>query len=122
MCGRALAKWINQEINEVSKAEMTDDVKIEEWLAARKREALKIDPQNAEVTWWYAQTLDPYGVDPNLPEECVGRESFARRPGSDIWVWFGDLPIETRRRLEDLHSRRLDFFKYTLWDLFCETI
>jgi hypothetical protein len=94
---------INQEINEVSRAEMTDDVKVEEWLATRKREALKIDPETAEVTWWYAHTFDPYGVDPNLPEECqqIGPVSFARRPGSDIWVWFGDLPIQTRKMLDD---------------------
>ena len=80
-------------------------VKVEEWLAIRKREALKIDPETAEVTWCYAQTLDPYGVDPNLPEEyqCVGRESLVRRPGSDIWVWFGDLPNETLKRLREKH-------------------
>jgi hypothetical protein len=62
---------INQEINEVTrKAGMTvaemmkivdeastdcekhpDDVEVEEWLATRKREALKIDPETAEVTW-----------------------------------------------------------------------
>jgi hypothetical protein len=37
---------------------------------------------------WYAQTLDPYGVDPDLPEELqqAGREYFARSPGSDVWV------------------------------------
>ena len=51
-----------------------------------------------EVEWRYAQTLDPYGVYPDLPEECqqVGREYFARSPGSDIWVHFHDLPEETR--------------------------
>jgi hypothetical protein len=47
------------------------------------------------------QTLDPYGVDPDLPEELqqVGREYFARRPGSDIWVSFGDLPAEICEKL-----------------------
>ena len=44
------------------------------------------------------RTLDPYGVYPDLPEECqqVGREYFARSTGSDIWVHFHDLPEETR--------------------------
>jgi hypothetical protein len=74
---------------------------VEQWLAIRKEAALKIDPETAEVAWWYAQTLDPYGIDPDLPEECeqIGREYFAFAPGSDIWVSFGDLPNETRDAL-----------------------
>ena len=48
--------------------------------------------------WTYAQTLDPYGIFTEPPDECVqvGREYFARSPGSDIWVQFGDLPEATR--------------------------
>jgi hypothetical protein len=67
----------------------------------RKEAGFKIDPATAEVEWWYAQTLDPYGRDPDLPEEFqqVGREYFARSPGSDIWVHFGDLPEATREAL-----------------------
>ena len=69
--------------------------------ALRKAVGLQIDPETAEVEWTYAQTLDPYGDDPNLPEEYqqVGREYFARSPGSDVWVWFGDLPKATRDAL-----------------------
>jgi hypothetical protein len=65
----------------------------------------RLIPGLPRLTWCYAQTLDPYGVDPNLPEEyqCVGRESLVRRPGSDIWVWFGDLPNETLKRLREKH-------------------
>jgi hypothetical protein len=72
---------------------MTENMSVEEWLAIRKEEGLKIDPRTAEVEWTYAQVLDPYGVYPDLPPECdcVGRAYFARRPGSDVWVWFGDL-------------------------------
>ena len=46
---------------------------------------LKIDPETAEVTWIFAETLEPYGINPDLPEECrqIGREYFARDPGSD---------------------------------------
>ena len=68
---------------------------MEQWLVVRKEAGLKINPKTAEVD---AQTLDPYGVYPDLPEECqqVGREYFARSPGSDIWVHFHDLPEETR--------------------------
>jgi hypothetical protein len=39
------------------------------WLAIRKAEALKIDPDTAEVDWEYGQTLDRYGVYPELPDE-----------------------------------------------------
>jgi hypothetical protein len=83
----------------------------EEWLAIRNEEALKIDPTTAEVEWTYAQTLDPYGVYPDLPEEHrqVGREYFARSPGSDIWVWFGDLPEATKHALWERHKSKLAF-------------
>ena len=56
-------------------------------------------------------TLDPYGVYPELPEELqqVGREYFARSPGSDIWVWFGDLPEATETVLWEKHKRTLAF-------------
>jgi hypothetical protein len=67
---------------------------VDEWLAGRREAGLKIDPKTAEVGWIYALTLDPYGVYGELPEELqqVGREHFARAPGTDIWVQFGDLP------------------------------
>ncbi len=78
-----------------------DELTLEQWLQVRKEEGRKIDPDFAEVTWEYALTIDPYGVYPDLPEECqqVGRVYFARSPGSDIWVSFCDLPDETRERL-----------------------
>jgi len=50
---------------------LADEVKREKWLAIRKREGRKIDPETAEVDWKYAQTLDPYGVYPELSEECA---------------------------------------------------
>jgi hypothetical protein len=84
----------------------------EQWLAIRKQAGLQIDPETAEVEWWYAHTLDPYGVDPDLPEDYqqVGREHFARSPGSDIWVWFGDLPDATRDALYKKHGHKLCSF------------
>lgn len=58
-----------------------------------------------------AQTEDPYGVVPDLPEQrqLVGREYFARSPGSDIWVWFSDLPKATKRALWKKHKSKLAF-------------
>ena len=41
------------------------EMAVDQWLAIRKEEALKIDPSTAEVDWIYALTLDPYGVYPD---------------------------------------------------------
>jgi hypothetical protein len=64
----------------------------------RRAAGLLLDPSTAEIDWNYAQTLDPYGDGlPLLPqEEQIGREYFARAPGSDIWVSIGDLPDAMR--------------------------
>jgi hypothetical protein len=75
---------------------MIQESDVEQWLAIRKEAVSRLIRLKIERR--YAQTLDPYGVYPDLPEECqqVGREYFARSPGSDIWVHFPDLPEETR--------------------------
>jgi hypothetical protein len=86
--------------------------KEKEWLAIRKREAKAIKANNAEVMWTYAETFDPYGIGPYpLPRTLhqVGREYFARRPGSDVWVWFGDLPDITAKALRKMHGAKLSF-------------
>ena len=97
----------------VKKKTADEKIEIEKWLAIRKEEALRIDPETAEVEWTYAQTLDPYGVldEWELPEEFrqVGRKCFARAPGSRIWVWSGDLPDGAREKLCNQHSRNLGF-------------
>jgi hypothetical protein len=86
------------------------DLDVDEFLAIRKAEGLRIDPRTAEVTWVYAEPFDPYGIY-EVPEEhqLVGREYFARAPGSEIWVNFGDLPHETRRALWEAHHPKLGF-------------
>jgi hypothetical protein len=90
---------------------MSNKTDIEAWLAVRKTEAANIDPSTAEVMWRYGQTMDPYGVDADLPDELqqVGREYFARRPRSDVWVSFHDLSDETREALWKKHSSKLAF-------------
>ena len=79
------------------------------WLQIRAEEALKIDPETAETDWGYG-TGDPYKLFPT-PEEYpdIGREYWARRPGSDIWVSFDDLPDVTREAIWDRHKRKLAF-------------
>jgi hypothetical protein len=81
------------------------------WLEVRKRAGLEIDPATAEVTWTYGQTLNPYGIIVDLPDEYsqVGREYFARSPGSDIWVNFHDLPNATVEALRGKHMSKLAF-------------
>jgi hypothetical protein len=93
------------------KGEKMPEFDIEQWLASRKEAGLKIDPETAEVYWEYGQVMNPYGVHSGLPEECwqVGRQYFARSPGSDIWVHFRDLPDETREVLWEKHKSQLAF-------------
>src|SRR5262245_5335602 len=107
---------MNEETNEMTNhhsADPTNEDKMtnEQWLAVRKEAALLIDPETAEVDWNYAYTFDPYGIDPDLPEECrcVGRAYFARSPGNDVWVHFGDLPEATRDALWRKHCSELAF-------------
>jgi hypothetical protein len=72
----------------------------------------QIDPETAEVDWTYIQTIDPYGVLPqDIVEQnyCVGRGYFARAPGSDLWIEFGDLPDATREVLWRRHASKLAF-------------
>jgi hypothetical protein len=93
------------------KKERTVEVTVKYLDALRRAVGLQIDPETAEVEWTYALTLDPYGDDPDLPEEywTVGREYFALSPGSGVWVWFGDLPDATRSALWEKHKSKLAF-------------
>ena len=79
---------------------------VREFYAGRKRVGRQIDPVTAEVTSWWAQMPDPYGLGLDIPEKgrCVGRCRFARAPGG-AWVHFGHLPDETVRVL---HRRALN--------------
>jgi hypothetical protein len=87
--------------------EMTD----EQWLAIRKEAGLMIQPDSAEVDWRYGAIFDPYEIGLDLPEEMrvAGRIYFARSPGSDIWVEFGDLPEAIREALWHKHRQVLAF-------------
>ncbi len=89
----------------------TVTITFKEWAAWRKAAGRQIDPETAEVEWWYALTLDPYGVCNDLPDECkqVGREYFARSPETDVWISFDDLPDATRDALWEKHKANLAF-------------
>jgi Protein of unknown function (DUF3102) len=91
----------NRAILQMMTKQSAAQIKVKKWLAIRKKAGRKIDPETAKVRWEYGQILDPYGVDPQLPEECyqIGRVYFARSPRSKIWVCFYDLPVATRDAL-----------------------
>jgi hypothetical protein len=100
-----------KDVPETARDVPTVEVTVEYLDALRKAVGLQIDPATAEVEWTYAHTVDPYGDDPDLPEEyrCVGREYFARSPGSNVWVSFHDLPEASRDALWDRHKSKLAF-------------
>jgi len=82
---------------------MTHQESSHDFYEAKMAEGLKIDPRTAYVMKSYAQVLDPYGIEHDLPGElqCIGSVYFARAPGSDDWVEFRHLPAETCAALED---------------------
>jgi hypothetical protein len=87
------------------------DQEVREYLSIREEAGRHIDPATAVVDWTYVLTLDPYGIDPDLPKEYqqVQRDYFAGSPGSEIWVWFGDLPVTTHTALWEKHKHVLAF-------------
>jgi hypothetical protein len=77
----------------------TLDKETEAWLAIRKEAAKAIDPATAELTWAYGPVGNPCGIYPPDESDCIGREYFARAPGSDVWVSFHDLDTSVRDEL-----------------------
>jgi hypothetical protein len=84
---------------------------IEQFLANRRAEGLRIDPATAKARWTWARVLDPYGIFTlGAEEECVGRMYYAISPESGMRVWFGDLPDTTEKALwERIKSGQLSF-------------
>ena len=64
----------------------------------RKEAGRKIDPETAEVDYFYVPRIEYDIYDMRGFYEEV-RNYFARSPGSSIWVRFEDLPDETRNKL-----------------------
>jgi hypothetical protein len=112
-CLKALRKAVRKKPNK--KARINDvptvEVTVEYLEALRKEVGRHIDPDTAEVDWVYAQVLDPYGDARDLPEQFqqVGRDYFARSPGSNLWIWFHDLPDAIADRLLEKHEHKLAF-------------
>jgi hypothetical protein len=88
---------------------MGDQTTVERWLEIRKEAGLNIDPETAEVECWYISPDDPYGVCGKFRRDGIGRGYFACSPGTDIWVWFSDLPEATSDALWRKYKTRLAF-------------
>jgi hypothetical protein len=73
---------------------------VEAELAERKAEGALIDPAKCAIIKYYAEVLDIYGL-LEVPDEwqCLSSELFVRNLPDGYWVWFGDLPEETRKTL-----------------------
>jgi hypothetical protein len=99
-------------LNKSQAAQETAMIKINAkmWRALLKIAGSQIDPETAEVCWHHGQVVDPYGVYVDLPAECdcVGRLFFARNPGSEVWIEFGDLPDATRTALRNRPPAPID--------------
>ena len=87
---------------------------IPQFVLNRRGRAGSVDRDQGEVHWLTCPGIDghPHGVRccvcvngiyPNLPAkwDCVGRVYFARAPGGDMWVEFGDLPETTWKALQE---------------------
>src|SRR5262249_18081151 len=89
----------------------TVEVSVKYLSELRKAAGLGINAETAEVMWSYAEMADPYGDCPSVPAECssVGREYFARAPGTEVWIDFGDLPQATVDVLWEKYRRKMTF-------------
>lgn len=95
---KAMSDDIEIEIHERGEPRITPRAgltvaEVDAFHAARKADALKIDPANCMAIRTYCQVIDPYGV-LALPEEadCIGSYFFVRNLPDGEWVWEGDLP------------------------------
>jgi hypothetical protein len=74
---------------------------LQQWIASRKEAGRSINIGTCELGRWAAYDCDPYGINPNLPEEMqqIGTNRFVRSPESRGWVWEGDLPMATAKAM-----------------------
>src|SRR5262245_40769647 len=69
--------------------------RLREFTERRRQAGLKIDPETAEMCVTCREAYDPYDIDTLFPRQAKGgprKTWFVRSPGSDVWVWDGDLP------------------------------
>src|SRR5262249_48823397 len=79
-----------------------DEVEALTWLQAQSR--VKISAAELGRTWGWPEHRVRRR---NCGVSCGGY--FARSPGSEVWVWFGDLPDAIEDALWKKHKRKLMF-------------
>jgi hypothetical protein len=87
---------------------------LHQWVASREKAGHAIDIETCELGRWHACDLDPYGINPELPEELqqIGTNRFVRNPRSRGWVCENDLPpdkamaLYRRTERESLQRRK----------------
>ena len=100
-CAKAAVFQSGEALRSRRKIMSEDRMTKEEFLANRKAAGRVIDVETCEIAQWCVEILDPYGVEPDLPDEmhCVGRTTFVRSAESDGWVSVYDLPENKARAL-----------------------
>ena len=70
------------------------------FLADRRAAAQLVDPENCATTQRIVEAMDAYELF-DVPDEwsLIGSELFVRSLPNGPWVWSGDLPDETYKRL-----------------------
>jgi hypothetical protein len=110
--------WFHEERLRQCVDDLRNYEKIDQWLKSRKELGKLIDPVRAEVFCQKGWVLDVYGIYPPPHEDNYGAKNwFARNPGSDDWIYFGDLPQETVQALRArIHAGEFDDDKDRLFD------
>ena len=82
---------------------------MQQWVASREEAGRKIDIETCELGCWYAYDCDPYGADPDLPEEMkqIGTNRFVCSPESHGWVHEGDLPLASFKAMYERIRRKV---------------
>ena len=70
----------------------------DEYLAIRKQAALQIDAETADVNWWWANELDPYGTE-NADEGLLHQQMLFR-----LCSWLGRMGARERSTGDHVRS------------------
>jgi hypothetical protein len=76
----------------------------EDFRANRKAAGREIDVETCDVTAWYVDLDDPYGLN-RPPSGCIAKTIFVASAESGGWVLEDDLPKDKWRALRDRIER-----------------
>jgi hypothetical protein len=100
--------------HENSASERMVTLTLDQWEAWRKAAGLHIDPETAEVLWDYRQVVDPYGIWPEIPEECdcVGRSGLDFIPFAQRYLEQNFGPISSLSEVEFDQAMKVTYEAY----------